>query len=185
MKKWLFNPFVYVAGWQALGFGLLLMLITAAIAFFSQTHFDGAIDLHVGAVTPTWFYVFEPLNAWLCMVLVFFCIGYFLSKSKIRFIDISGTLALARAPMLIAALIGFMPVFHHQPSEKDLPAIAVLGIVLLLFSVWMIALFYHAFTISCNLKDSKASWGFVAALILTEILSKIIIHQVYQHFTSY
>lgn len=183
MKKWLFNPFIYVAGWQALSLGLILMALTAVIAFFSQTHFDGAIDLHVGAVTKSWFYLFEPLNAWLSTALVLFCFGNFLSKSKIRFVDVAGTLALARAPMLIAAIIGFVPIYHRQPSEKDLAAIAILGIVMLLFSVWMIALSYNAFTVSCNLKGSKASWGFVAALIVTEVVSKVVIHQVYQHFS--
>ncbi len=185
MKKWLFNPFVYIAGWQALGLGLLLMLVTLVIASFSGTHFDGAIDIHFGARYPFWLCVFEQLNAWLSSVVIFFAAGFILSKSKIRIIDVAGTLALARFPMLFAALIGFIPTLHQLPSAKNMAIIAIGGLVVALFSIWMIALMYKAFTISCNLKGGKAIWGFIVAIILAEILSKIIIHQVYQHFLSH
>lgn len=185
MKKWLFNPFVYVAGWQALGFGLLLMLVTAVIAFFSHTNFDGAIDVHFGAYFPFWVRVVEQLNALLSSVVVFFVAGLILSKSKIRFIDVAGTLALARTPLLFAALIGFVPALHHVNLNHIDSSFLMWSLIGLLFSIWMIALMYNAFIISCNLKGSKAIVGFIVAIILAEVLSKIVLTQVNQHFTSY
>lgn len=181
MKKWLFNPFVFIAGWQALGLGLLLMLLTLLTAYFSQTRFDGAIDVHFAAYFPFKVYVFEQLNAWLSTVIVFFAAGFVLSKSNIRLIDVAGTLALARFPMLFAALIGFVPALHQFPTANNIALIAITGLIVALFSIWMIVLMYRAFTICCNLKGSKAIWGFVISIILAEILSKIVIHQIYQH----
>lgn len=182
MKKWLFNPFVFVAGWQALGLGFLLMAFTCVIAFFNKTHFDGVIDAHFGSNFPFWFYIFEQLNAWLSTVIVIFLVGLVLSKSNFRLIDIAGTLSLARAPMLFIALIGFVPTLHHVNLNHIDASFLILTSIALLFSIWMIALMYNAFTVSFNLKGSKAIVGFIVAILLAEILSKIIIYQVYNHF---
>ncbi len=184
MKKWLFNPFVAVAGWQALGSGLLLMMATLVTASFSHTNFDGAIDVHFNGGFTFEVYVFEQVNAWLCAVIIFFVVGSLLSKSKIRMIDVAGTLALARAPMLFAALIGFVPALHHINLNHITASFMVWSLIVLLFSIWMIALMYNALTVSCNLKGNKAIIGFIVSIILSEILSKIIIYQFYQFFTS-
>ncbi len=184
MKKWLFNPFVFIAGWQALGFGLLLMAVTCVIAFFSKTHFDGVIDIHFGTSFPFWMAVFEQLNVWIISIILFYTTGLILSKSKIRLIDIAGTLALARAPMLVPAIIGFAPILHRLPTANNLAGIALWSLALVLFSIWMIALMYNAFIISCNLKGSKAIVGFIISIIFAEIIFKVIIQQVYHHFLS-
>ncbi|RYE20333.1 MAG: hypothetical protein EOP42_27635 [Sphingobacteriaceae bacterium] len=175
---------LYVAGWQALSFGLLLMAITTVTAFFSHTNFDGAIDVHFNPNFPFWFHVFEQLNAWLSTVIVFFIIGILLSKSNIRLIDVAGTLALARAPMLFAALIGFVPALHQLPTPDHLFAIAVWGLLAAIVSIWTIALMYNAFIISCNLKSNKAIVGFIISIVLAEIVSKISIYQFYHHLIS-
>lgn len=184
MKKWFFNPFVFIAGWQALGLGFLLMAFTCVIAFFSKTHFDGVIDAHFGSSFPIEVAVFEQINAWLISVIVFYSAGLILSKSKIRLIDVAGTMALARAPMLAVAIIGFVPVLHRLPTANNLAGIAIWSLILLLFSIWMIALMYNTFTISCNLKGSKAISGFIVSIILAEVISKLIFQQVYTHFLS-
>ncbi|MVN20847.1 hypothetical protein [Mucilaginibacter arboris] len=182
MKKWLFNPFIYVAGWQALGLGLLLMAITCVIAFFSQTHFDGGIDVHFGAGFPLLVCALEQLNAWLSTVIVFSAAGFILSKSAIRIIDIAGTMALARVPMILAAVIGFVPALHQVDLNHISANFLIWSLIALLFSIWMIALMYNAFTVSCNVKGNKAVVGFIVSIILAEILSKIMIVQVYHHF---
>lgn len=182
MKKWLFNPFVSIAGWQALSLGLLLMLVTLVIASFSHTNYDGAIDAHFGFPSKIIIYVFEQLNAWLSTTIVFFAVGFILSKSKIRILDVAGTLALARAPMLFAAIIGFVPTLHHVNLNHITASFLILSLIAILFSIWMIALMYRAFTISCNLKGSKAIAGFVVSVIIAEILSKLVIHNVYAFF---
>jgi len=182
MKKWLFNPFIYVAGWQALGLGLLLMAITCVVAFFSKTHFDGVIDVHFGAGFPFLVCVFEQLNAWLFTVIVFLAASFILSKSRIRLIDIGGTLALSRTPMIFPAIAGFIPLLHQVPSIKNAAGFLLGSLLLILFTIWMVALMYNAFTVSSNLKGSKAIWGFIVSIILAEAISKIVISQLYHHF---
>jgi len=96
MKKWLFNPFVYIAGARSLVIGWVIMLITACICMYSHTHFDGVLDAHNGRVTLASMYFIEPFTDWICLVLALYLGGIIFSKSTIRFIDVAGTLALAR-----------------------------------------------------------------------------------------
>lgn len=179
MKTWLFNPFTYIAGSRALAIGLAIMLATLPIAFYSKTHFDGAIDAHIGAETPFLWYVIEQLLAWGSLVLAFFLAALILSKSKFRLIDIAGTVALARAPMLLVAIAGFLPGFQNaKPGQPD-ALLLISALVILLPAGWMIALLYNAFTTSANIKGTKAIGGFVTAIILAEILA-ITIHRLLQ-----
>jgi hypothetical protein len=171
MKMGLFNPFTYIAGLKALVIGFVFMTITLVLAFYSRTHFDGAIDAHIGAEAPFYLFALEQLIAWGSIVLAFLIAGLILSKSKFRFIDIAGTVAFSRAPMLLVAIIGFLPVLHTlQPGHISNAVIAV-GFILLLPIIWMITLLFNGFKTSLNIKDTKAIIGFIIALVLAEILS--------------
>jgi hypothetical protein len=178
MKKWLFNPFIYIAGYKSLILGWLLMVVTAVLAFLSKTHFDGVVDAHVGAVLPFWISLLEPLVDWACTVISFLGIGFFLSKTNIRYVDVFGTMALARWPYIFVALISFFinvpPHNNTDPASMITTSLIVVALISLLFTVWMVALMYNAFTVSCNLKGLKAVLGFIAGLILSELLSKLI-----------
>ncbi len=179
LSKWLFNPFVYIAGIPAMFAGLAIMALTAIIAFFGKIHFDGAIDLHVGAITPYWLYVAEPLLAWIIVALVFYLTALIISKSKIRLVDFLGTTALARTAMLPGALFALLPPMQNLSPENMTPAMIAVSILLLVPMIWLITLLYNAFTISGNVKGSKATIAFIAALIIAEVLSKIIFHQLF------
>jgi len=189
MKKWLFNPFVYVAGARSLAIGWAIMLLTAVICYYSHTHFDGVIDAHTGRITPLYVYFAESFIDWVCMVLLFYPACLIFSKSSIRFIDVAGTMALARWPLIFYAIIGFglSPAGIDGHSDINtllahitLPmmALAFLGAV---FVIWMIALMYNAFAISGNVKGGKATIVFIACLLIAEGLSKIIFHHLYLH----
>src|SRR5436190_5111716 len=106
MKKWLFNPFVYIAGSRALLTGLLAMMATAVAGYYSHAHFDGVIDLHNGRISPFTTHILELLIDWICITLLLYLGGVLFSGSRIRFIDVAGTLALSRWVLLFPALIG-------------------------------------------------------------------------------
>lgn len=179
MKTWLFNPFTYLAGGKALISGFIFMMITSCIAFYSHTHFDGAIDAHIGLPAPFFLYVFEQLIAWGTVVTLFFIVALFLSSSKFRFIDIAGTVALARAPMLLVALIGFVPALQQaKPGEPIDNTVIAMGFLILIPVIWLITLLYNAFTVSVNVKGTKAIIGFIVALMLAELLSISLNHHV-------
>jgi len=188
MKKWLFNPFVYIAGSRALFIGWAVMLVTAFISYYSKAHFDGVIDMHTGRITPMHVYFLEQLIDWGCVVLIFYPAGLIFSTSKVRFIDVAGTMALARWVMIICAIISFgihAPADTHNVDEiiKSITATSILlGLLILVCAIWMIALMYNAFSISCNMKGGKAAGVFIVALIIAEIVSHLILHQLYKYF---
>ncbi len=186
----LFNPTHYLAGGKALGLGLALILITAALASTGRVHLDGVLDLHVGnpRVFPFWVFAAEGLLDWLVLGLLLILAGKLLSKSRPRALDILGTQALARWPMLLSVSLGLIPAFQLHAlrmipgMQVDTPAVpgekliflAVL-IATMLLIVWMVALMYRAYAVSCNLKGRKAALSFIAALLAAETLSKVVL----------
>ena len=184
MKKWIFNPFVYIAGTKALLIGWSVMLATAWIGFYSHTHFDGVIDVHTGRVSPISIHFLEQLVAWGVPVIIFYVAGMIFSHSRIRLIDVAGTIALSRVVMIFPAVIGFG---IHAPAAKPktledvmkmiTPQTIGLGLLVMAFTIWMVALLYNAYSVSCNMKGGKATGVFIGGLVLSEIVAFIIIHQ--------
>jgi len=182
LSKWLFNPFIYIAGFPAMLAGLVIMILTSVVAFYGKIHFDGAIDLHVGAVTPYWLYLAEPLLAWIIVAVVFYFTALILSKSRIRIVDFLGTTALARAAMLPGALIALLPPIQNLSPENMTPAMLGTSLFLLLPAIWLVALLYNAFTMSANLKGGKAILGFILGLLTAEVTSKMALHYLLVNF---
>jgi hypothetical protein len=179
MKKWIRNPFVYVAGEKALVLGWLVMLATACISFFSRTHFDGVLDAHVGMHGSFPLYFLEQFISWSSAVLIFYMVGRMSSPSAIRPIDVAGTLAFSRSPLIFVALIGFG--FPHTIDIRHLdPSFVLLTLSELVFIIWMVALMYQAFTVSCNLKGGRATGLFIAAVVIAEVLSKLLFYLIYK-----
>lgn len=189
MKKWLFNPFIYIAGQRALAIGLSAMFISAFIAYFSHTHFDGAIDMHTSrSPSPLYVFFIELAVNFICTTALFYAAARLFSTSATRLIDIAGTMALARWPMVFVSVIGFGLIPPASNSMKVVmesitPLHVVLSLLSLLFAIWMIALMYNAYTVSANAKGSKAVISFIGSLLATEIITHIILHQIYAHLT--
>ncbi len=60
-------------------------------------------------------------------------------------------------------------------NSTDAVIFFVAAIIAILMIIWMVALMYKAYTVSCNLKGAKAVVTFIISLILAEIVSKILI----------
>lgn len=181
MNKWLFNPFIYIAGARALGIGLAAMLLTAVAGYYSNTHFDGVIDVHTGNTpAPLFVYLLEQLIIWASAVGVFYAASLLFSRSATRFIDIAGTMALARWVALFAAIAGFgIHVPKHMNTVADITnaitgSVIALSVLIIIITIWMVALMYNAFTVSANIKGSKAIVVFTGSLIIAETLSHFI-----------
>ena len=171
--KWIYNPFERIAGWSALLIGVAVMALTAVIGKINHVAFDGVIDVHTGASFGfSASFAMQAID-FLALFLTMWIAGVCFSKSKLRVIDIAGTMALARVPMLLLAAICFLPV---APVEiYDISQIIIFGVICFPFLVWMIALMYNAYTVSCNLKGGKAVISFIGALLVAEIISKLVI----------
>jgi hypothetical protein len=212
LSQWLFNPFRFIAGFKALLLGLAIILISVFVGSFSNTHFDGVIDVHIGREAPMWFFLAEGLIDWVCMVVPLFFFGLIVSRSSFRTIDVFGTQALARWPYLITAAV-MLPDANQRvlvyimskliqtafPADANqrviaylmskliqtAPAAAISSIDVLIFgfamfvtvlmTIWMVALMYRAYAVSCNIKGARAVVTFIVSLIGAEVLSKIAI----------
>ena len=188
----IFNPFTKIAGPQSLLIGLLAMIITSVPAYLANVHFDGVLDIHFGMLQNIYpVYLTEALISFLSVVLIFYILGLVFSDSRIRFVDVAGTMAFSRIPLLLIPLFALIfPVgnamqhflFKYTGMGQDtavtgFEVISLIFILILMLAVliWYITLMYHAFRISCNLKNPKSVLLFIIGLIAAEIMSKIIL----------
>ncbi len=191
---YLFRPFTYIAGVEALGIGLVVMAALSVLGYYSGTCFDGALDIHYeaksGSSLPWLIHLFMQLSGWLSFVLVAWLAARIMSKSSFRLLDLAGTMAMAKAPLLLAALWGFTPIAHLDLGElntitmqrmidallQNIPALMVNLFIVLLPVVWFVILMYNAFSVSTNLKGNRGVEIFFVVLVVAEIISKVILH---------
>lgn len=195
ITNWLFTPFKFIAGTKALLLGLMLMIILSILGYLGNTHFDGAIDIHYGCPETTMPYIIHlsyQFIGWICLAVVFYITALIVTKSKVRLIDIAGTIALAKTPLTLAAITGFIPSFHICFGNPDTLNIAmmvdilkdniilicIIGFVTLIIAIWSILLMYNAYSVSANVKGVAGIASFVIALLLAEIISQIILYLV-------
>ena len=187
MSKYLFNPFRYIAGWESLAAGVVVLLTTSVISYYSHIHFPDMISVKTNPGIPYYVLLFENTINWLVPSILLYLLALILSQSSVRVIDIFGTQSLARAPYLIAALTGFsgtIDKFGRYTLWKTVnigdPIVMstgeiMLAITLLLFmllaTIWMIALMYNAFKISANIKGSKLIISFIVVMVLSTAIT--------------
>jgi hypothetical protein len=186
-KDWLLHPFRFVAGWQALAIGLAGMALTAAVGHFSGMHNDGVIDAHLGEGHFGLIFM-EGIINWLSMVILLGLGTLLLRGPRPRLIDLAGTQAWARIPMLLVAFTGFFlptaaiekwirslmetPDAPVPIGGMDIALFVAAGIFTLLCLVWMVSLMWKGFQISANAKGAPAIITFIVAILAAEILSK-------------
>ena len=103
------NPFIQIAGARALAWGALGLLVSTVICYYAGYHYHGL--LHFGpAPNPAWWcYAAEHLIVWLIPALLFYLGGKVFSHSRIRAIDVLGTVLFAELPLLGMTLIYLTP----------------------------------------------------------------------------
>jgi hypothetical protein len=196
MNDTIFNPFKYIAGVKSLAAGVFILLTTAAIGFFSNTHFPDLISVKTVPDFPLTYFILQGFSNWLVISIILYLIAIFASPSRIRIVDIFGTQALARFPYLIASFIGFSDsldkfgkyllwnAFHTGEETIITTANIIIAVTLLiinlLLTIWLVTLMYNAFKVSANIKGSKSVLLFIVAFILsmliTIFINKLLIH---------
>lgn len=178
--RWLFNPFVRIAGTRSLMIGLAGIVVAGLAAAGAGIHFDGLLDVHAGNEVAPWMPVVEGLVNWAVFTLLLLVVALLFSKSSVRLIDIAGTQAMARMPLLLVAAICNLPwireafdsvavaVISGQLAGLPWAALAVGVGVTLAGVIWMVALMWKAFSISCNMKGGWAIALFILAVLLGE-----------------
>jgi len=177
----LINPFIRIAGWQSFGLGLVFIALMGFLGAYSDIAYDGVIDMHMIDISLLQSFLYLGIDL-VCLVVVMWITGLIVSKN-FRFIDILGTMTLAKAPFLIMAIAGF---FTTAPDMSEIykdPYVVFQSVSFIIFMVlslpvmiWNITLMYNAFKISCDVKGSKLTVAFIIALLVSEILSKVLIY---------
>ena len=169
--KLLINPFERIAGWQALGIGVFIMALTAVLGKVNDVAFDGALDVHAVQHGFAAAFAMQAVNLTV-LFLTMWLAGVCFSKSKIRIVDVAGTMALARVPMFLLVIICFLPIV--PVDVLSIPRMAVFGLVTIITIIWTITLMYNAYTTSCHIKGSRGVVSFIGALLVAEVISKCI-----------
>jgi hypothetical protein len=197
ISQWLYNPFYFLAGSKALGIGIIIIMITGCLAYLEQIRFNGLIDFHF-LPSPFWLCISDGLVSWFVLSILLLIAGKIVSKSQFRIVDVAGTQALARFPYLFITIAAAIPGVSSGSNRFtqalisnpfDLPAFSInmlafifIIIVCLIMAVWMIALMYRAFAVSCNVVGKKAVTAFIIAIIIGEIISAIFLYQLPKAF---
>ena len=184
----LFRPFEKYSDFKALAIGLIAMLFTGIAAVFGKIHYDGIIDVHFGKEAPAIIFMVESFLDWIVFSIVLFFGGMIFSKSSVRLIDVLGTQALARWPMLIVALASF-PLWKtlnnfdlfSPTSERDTVSILMIALPIILISIWVVVLMYRAYSLACNIKGNKAIISFIIGLLISEAAVKYLLFMINNH----
>ena len=171
--KWLINPFERIAGWQALGIGVCVMALTAVFGKINNIAFDGVLDVHAGPHGFTAAFAMQAVNL-IVLFLIMWPAGVCFSKSKIRAVDVAGTIALSRTPMLLLTTLCFLPIVPSGLSDITITRIVVFSIISIILIIWMIALMYQGYSLSCGIKGSRSVISFIGALLIAELVSKCV-----------
>jgi hypothetical protein len=190
MKTWIFNPYTHIAGAKALLTGISGMLLTGILCYMSGTHLDGVIDIHFSDEGNIYWFLAEGLIDLASIVIIFSLLGLMIAGLRFRFIDLLGTLSMARLPFLIAPI--FALIFPQKKvldyilytylktgtpvtiGSWDIIGFVIVILITILVVIWSVALMYNAFRICMNIKGPKIILSFIGGLILAEIFAKII-----------
>lgn len=195
--KTLLNPFERYSERTLLIVGVVGIIAGSLIAFAFNGRYDGVVDLHfskdVSLAQP---FIDNAINV-VCLLLPLLLLGKFINN-KTRLIDILTAILIARIPYYV------LPVFNannfigditetlmKQVGENDaapgllsqeLSMGPIPTILVIVFSVgsiaamiWMVTILFNGFKTATNLKTIGHKVLFALAIIVAEVLSKIII----------
>ena len=187
VARWLFNPFIRLGGAPALAIGLGLVVLTGLAAAGGGVRLDGLVDFHPGYRVPVWVPIVEGLVNWLVFT-AFLAPALLVAPRNVRLVDLAGMQALARWPLLPAALASLPPTVR-QGNEALVVAAAegrlvtppgaalAAGLVAGACGIWMVWLMWKAFAIACNRRGPRALAWFAAALVGGEMVTKLMFRQ--------
>ncbi|AWI25704.1 YIP1 family protein [Flavobacterium pallidum] len=187
--KIIFNPFERLSTNTLLIAGILSTIAGGFLAWHFNAHYDGIIDLHfveeIAMQTP----FIELLINIACLGLLLFLAAKQINP-KTRHIDIYCAVLISRIPFYLMTPVNSggrvyeaTERLQQMASENDLKnmvpgdmmVLVLIGFVSLLFIVWFFALLWNGFRVASNAKGSRPIWYFIGAVILAEIISKILI----------
>jgi len=189
MKTLLFNPFKRYSERQLLLFGGITAVVGVVCASLTNTHFDGVLDTHFGKDVSLKTAAIQSIINIISIVLIFYPMGK-LINSKTRVIDIINLSLIVKIPAYFMmplninnwAYLKTEPLlnslsdpFNLQFTTELTLFLAISTILALLVFVWLIVLLFNGFKVATNLKATKHIIMFIIAIIVAEIVSKVLL----------
>ncbi|MGO3155586.1 hypothetical protein [Mesonia sp.] len=189
--KLLYNPFERFQERFLISVGTIALIIGALLAFYFQARFDGVLDLHFVSQVDLWqTFADQAINV-ACLSICLGALAFYMNK-RTRIIDVLAVCLFARLPYYLLSIFNVNGVMVKISEEilKDPMGITTGNIamphllLLLVFSglsliaiIWQLVLLYNGTKVTSNAKGTKYSILFVIAIIVAEILSKLLINQ--------
>ena len=181
LVEWLFDPFRYLAGGPALMVGLVVLAITAVLCWQAGIVLDGVFDAHYAHTRPLNYLLLAGAD-WLVLVALLWVAGRLVARGQFRLLDLAGTLAVARWPMLVVVALMALPPMRRATAsavaavEKGVtqlePAtmitLTVVGLAGLGLTIWFGWLAWRAYAVSCDVHGKRGVASFLAALLAAE-----------------
>jgi hypothetical protein len=189
MKTMLFNPFEKYSERVLLSVGLAFTIIGGYLGFVFNTRFDGVIDLHFVEKVPLYQPFLEIGITILYTTIFLFIVGKIINP-KARIIDIFLASMIARIPYYFITffnannkaytisqgiLILVKSSKTNMLSSTDVFYLLLMSFAIIGSLIWFFVLLYNGFKTAVNAKETKHTALFIAAVVVAEIISKIVI----------
>ncbi|MFK7756075.1 MAG: hypothetical protein AB8B53_04000 [Flavobacteriales bacterium] len=192
MKTLLFKPFDRFSETALITVGLIAAVIGSYLAHLFQVRFDGALDLHFSPdlVSLETAFIENGINI-ACLTLFSFIAGKLINK-RVRLVDLLAVSLIARIPFYLVSLMNSSNALSAASNEvleavraeslesissSSMMLLGVLALVSILVLVWYIALLWRGFKVATNAKGSTHIIYFIGALLVAEVVSKLLIVQ--------
>jgi hypothetical protein len=191
MMKLLFNPFERYSEKQLVFVGIISTIVGSLMSIFFNSRFDGILDLHFVEKIKIHEPIIDLLIDLFCLVLILFLIGRYINI-KTRIIDIISATLISKIPfyfLLFQNIDGILFRITDKLTKSlltknySLETITTIEMAYLVFSgiiglaliIWSITLLFNGFKTATNAKNTKSILLFIVAVILSEVVSKILI----------
>ena len=158
----IFNPFSRIAGLKSLVWGLFFILSLTLLFAVSGIVQDGFLHFALMDIAP-WRVLVMNVVAWLCFALLLYVGGALLSRSKVRPVDMFGTLAFAQLLLIPMNAMLYVPSWRDAlnrvvtdvmtgalPQGGAMALVVAMGVWAIVWLVMFVVWGYNAFTTSCN-----------------------------------
>jgi hypothetical protein len=171
LVTYLFSPFAKVSGLKALLCGVVFICGLAILGSQKTLFYPGLFDFKFGnsSLGLGILLLQNIINVVGCAAV--FYLGSRIARAKnLRAVDFLGTIAYARLPYFICAiLIVFTNPEVQNPDLQNLAHMMVIGIIGILFLIWQIVLLHAAFKEASGLQSRRLWAVFVPGLLLAEV----------------
>lgn len=187
ISSFIINPFQRIAGFQALAFGILIIIAMSYIGVYAGVFFEGVTGSTIASsfknakVQPNLlFLLYENAVTFFSLTFCFVVAAKILGQKRIRLIDFFGTVAFSRLPYLL--LVSYIvlerwlrPSLYNFDPAKDYEfhfsiAAMLSNSLWSFFYVWQIVLYYHALKVSSGLTGKKLWISFLISIVSCEMV---------------